>query len=204
MPYAIASLLEAQADTGAWAPAWAPSRRLTLPAVALAISIGMASGETRRGPLASCTSQLPIRVCSPPMPVAITTPSRSRSTGFSSFSPKPASRQASRAATTPSWAERSSRRASTRSSTVVGSTAADAAIWTDRSAAQSASILLMPERPASSPSQVLATSPPSGVVAPSPVTTMGVGLMGRTFRWSGVGLPGVVCRRCRAAGEGGR
>ena len=87
MPYAIASLLEAQADTGAWAPAWAPSRRLTLPAVAFAISIGMASGETRRGPFSLCTSHWPSRVCRPPMPVAMTTPRRSRSTGLSSFSP---------------------------------------------------------------------------------------------------------------------
>ena len=56
IPYAIASLLEAQAETGACAPAWAPSRRLTLAAVALAISIGMASGDTRRAPFSFCTS----------------------------------------------------------------------------------------------------------------------------------------------------
>ena len=90
-PSEIASLLEAHADTGVWAPAWAPSRRLTLPAVALAISIGMASGLTRRAPFSFWMSQLPSRVCRPPMPVAIATPSRSRSTGLSSLSPKPAS-----------------------------------------------------------------------------------------------------------------
>ena len=75
-PSEMASLLDAQADTGVWAPAWAPSRRLTLPAVALAISIGMASGLTRREPFSFWMSQLPSRVCRPPMPVAIATPSR--------------------------------------------------------------------------------------------------------------------------------
>ena len=110
-------------------------------AVALAISIGMANGLTRRAPFSFWMSQLPSSVCRPPMPVAMATPSRSRSTGLSSFSPKPASRQASMAAITASWAERSSRRASTRSRTSAGSTARWAAILTGRSSAQSSSIL---------------------------------------------------------------
>ena len=61
-PSEIDSLLEAQADTGVCAPARAPSRRLTLAAEALAISIGMASGLTRRAPFSFWTSQLPSSV----------------------------------------------------------------------------------------------------------------------------------------------
>src|SRR5215468_9040380 len=67
--------------------------------------------------------------------------------------------------------DRSSRRSRTRSRTSAGSTASCAAIFTGRSAAQSLVRAETPERPASMASQVDATSPPSGVVAPSPVTT---------------------------------
>ncbi len=172
-----ASLLEAHADTVVCTPAWAPSRNPTLAAAALAISIGTVSGDTRRTPFSFWMSHWLSSVCSPPIPVETTTASRSRSTGLSSPKPNPASRHASLAAMSPSWDTRSSRRASTRSSTVLGSTATVPAIWHGSSAAQSASIRLTPERPASRPSQVLATSPPIGVVAPSPVTTMGILLM---------------------------
>ena len=164
-------MLDAQAETVAWAPARAPSRSPTLAAAALAISIGTVSGLTRRAPFSFWTSQLPSRVFRPPMPVATTTASRSRSTGLSSPNPKPASVHASMAAITASCETRSRRRASTRSSTVPGSTAACAAILQGRSSAQASSMRLTPDRPASMPSQVLGTSPPSGVVAPSPVTT---------------------------------
>src|SRR5437773_1086683 len=102
----------------------------------------------------------------PPMPLDTTTPSRSGAT-----SGRPASAQASRAATMASCSHRSSRRACTRSSTVAGSTAAGAAICTGRSGAQSSGSLRAPLRPASSDAQVEATSPPSGEVAPRPVTT---------------------------------
>src|SRR5215471_337671 len=102
----------------------------------------------------------------PPMPLDTTTPSRSGAT-----SGWPASAQASRAATMASCSHRSSRRACTRSSTVAGSTAAGAAICTGRSGAQSSGSLRAPLRPASSDAQVEATSPPSGEVAPRPVTT---------------------------------
>src|ERR1700754_1314036 len=102
------------------------------------------------------------------MPEATATPSRSLSSPESS---RPASAQASRAATTANCAVRSRRRALTRSMTSVGSTAAGAAIWQARFCTQSSVSRLAPERPASSPSQVLDTSPPSGVVAPSPVIT---------------------------------
>ena len=50
------SLPEAQAETGVLAAARAPSIRLTLAAGALGISIGTASGETRRGPFSRSTS----------------------------------------------------------------------------------------------------------------------------------------------------
>ena len=159
-PSEIDSLLEAQADTGVCAPARAPSRRLTLAADALAISIGIASGLTRRAPFSFWTSQLDSSVIIPPMPVATATPSRSRSTGLSSRSPYPASCQASIAATTASCAHRSSRRASTRSKISAGSTAACAAIFTGRSSAQSASILDTPDFPASK------VFPRAGDVAP--------------------------------------
>ena len=86
-PSEMDSLLDAQADTGVCAPARAPSRMLTLAADALAISMGMASGLTRRGPFSFCTSHWLSRVFSPPIPVAMATPNRSRSTGFSSCRP---------------------------------------------------------------------------------------------------------------------
>src|SRR6516165_5058184 len=102
----------------------------------------------------------------PPMPLDTTTPSRSGST-----SGLPASAHASRAATMASCSHRSSRRACTRSSTVAGSTAEGAAICTGRSGAQSSGSLRAPLRPASSDSHVEGTSPPTGEIAPRPVTT---------------------------------
>ena len=59
-----------------------------LAAVALAISIGIASGLTRRAPFSFCISHCASRVCRPPMPVATATPSRSRATGLSSLQPE--------------------------------------------------------------------------------------------------------------------
>ena len=50
MPSAMDSLPEAQADTGVWTPALAPKVRPTAAAGPLGISIGIASGDTRRGP----------------------------------------------------------------------------------------------------------------------------------------------------------
>ena len=48
-PSAIASLPEAQAETGVCTPALAPNSRLTYAAAEFGISIGIASGDTRRG-----------------------------------------------------------------------------------------------------------------------------------------------------------
>src|SRR2546429_2813315 len=101
-----------------------------------------------------------------PMPLETTTPSRSGAT-----SGLRASAHASRAATIANCSHRSRRRACPRSVTVVGSTAAVAAICTGRSGAQSSASLRAPLRPASSDAHVEATSPPTGEVAPRPVTT---------------------------------
>ena len=53
---AMASLPEAQAEVGACTAARAPYLRLTLAAGALGMSIGTASGETRRAPFSSRVS----------------------------------------------------------------------------------------------------------------------------------------------------
>src|SRR3954463_15236723 len=105
------------------------------------------------------------------MPVPKTTAIRS---GATPASAAPDSRQASSAATTATCWLRSRRRARTRSICSAGSVASRATSWAGKSLIQSSVIRLTPDRPASSASQVLATSPPRGVVAPSPVTTMSV------------------------------
>src|SRR3954465_6338292 len=117
----------------------------------------------------------------PPMPVARATPSRSWSrSSWTSARPEPA--QASIVATIANCAVRSSRRALTRSRTSVGSTAATPAIFTRSPSAHSASMCRTPERPSAMPSQVVATSPPAGVVVPRPVTTTRVRLIAARFR----------------------
>ena len=55
-PRAIASLPEAHAETGVLAKARAPTIRLMVAAGALGMSMGTASGETRRGPFSSIVS----------------------------------------------------------------------------------------------------------------------------------------------------
>src|SRR5579884_22118 len=102
------------------------------------------------------------------MPEPTTAPRRSGSTCAPS---RPASFQASRAAISANCAERSSRRRSTGFITSLGSTATRAAMRTGSPSAQSSVSGLTPDRPASSAAQDVATSPPSGVVAPRPVTT---------------------------------
>src|SRR5215467_2137441 len=125
----------------------------------------------------------------PPMPLDTTTPRRSGGT-----SGAPASAHASLAATSANCSHRSSRRACTRSSTVAGSTAASAAIRVGRLAKPSSVSAVVPLRPASIPSQVLATSPPSGVVAPRPVTTTR-GWSARTVISSFAAVPPRTLRR---------
>src|SRR6516164_6545755 len=125
----------------------------------------------------------------PPIPLATTTPRRSGGT-----SGAPASAHASLAATIANCSHRSSRRAWTRSSTRAGSTAAGAAIRAGRLAYPSSASAAAPLRPASIPSQVLGTSPPSGVVAPRPVTTTR-GWSGRTVISSFAAAPSRTGRR---------
>ena len=106
------------------------------------------------------------RVVTPPIPDATTTPKRSLST-----SGEPASFQASRDAIKPNCSERSRRLISTRSICSLGSTATRAAKVTGIVCAQSSVREHTPLLPANMPAHVVATSPPKGVVAPSPVTT---------------------------------
>src|SRR6188768_3866555 len=173
-PSEIASAPVAQALAIEWTPACAPSSRPTQAAGPLGISIGTVCGLTRRGPEASRMSSCASRVCAPPMPLPKLTARRS---GSRPESFRPESAQAWSAAISAIASERSSRRSLIRSSTSEGSTASWAAMRTGSCAAHSWVSALTPERPASMASQVDATSPPSGVVAPSPVTTTSVVLM---------------------------
>ena len=102
----------------------------------------------------------------PPMPLVTATPSR-----YGSTAGDPASAQASRAATSANCSYRSILRACGLPMTATGSTAAGAAILTGRSSTHGSVRRRTPLVPASIADQVDATSPPSGVVAPSPVTT---------------------------------
>src|SRR3954449_5108454 len=108
------------------------------------------------------------------MPEAMATPRRSPST---SASASPESFHAWSAATSASCPERSRRRALTLSSTSVGSTATSAAIRVLSCSAQSCVSGRTPDWPASSAAQVVGTSPPTGEVVPSPVTTTRVALI---------------------------
>src|SRR5664280_2682217 len=165
----MASAPEEQALTGACAPARAPSSRDTAAAGPLTISMGTASGKTRRTPFSFRVSHWSSSVLTPPMPVPMTTPRRSGST-----SGAPASAQASRAAIRPYWPAGSSRRASTLARTSKGDCLMVAAIFTGSwyVSTQSNGIRVTPDSPARTASQVSATLPPTGVVAPRPVTTM--------------------------------
>src|SRR5262245_23804308 len=167
-PSATASAPVAQALATQCVPAFAPSSRPTQAAGPLGMSIGIVCGETRRGPLASRMSSWASRVRAPPMPEPMLTANRSGSRPESASS---ASRHASCAAISATASALSSRRSFTRSSTSPGSTRSWAAIRTGSCSAHGAVREVTPDRPASIASQVDATSPPSGVVAPSPVTT---------------------------------
>ena len=169
-PQAIASAPVAQALAGACTPALAPSSRPD--------PGGRAVGhEHRHGvradpPGAARLQDVVLveqgharrrcRVPTRPPPAA----RRSRSASPARRPPTPRGRRSA-----PVASDRSSRRSLTRSSWSDGSTASWAAMRTGSCAAHSWVSAPTPERPASMASQVDATSPPSGVVAPSPVTT---------------------------------
>ena len=77
---AIASAPDAQAETGAWTPAAAPSSSPTWAAGPLGMSIGIVRTATLRRPSFSSRSSWSSRVVAPPMPVPMTTARRSPST----------------------------------------------------------------------------------------------------------------------------
>ncbi len=180
----MASAPDAQADTGACTPARAPNSIETFAAGELGMSMGTVMGRTRRAPFSRTTSQPSSRVHTPPIPDATTAPRRSPS-----ISGEPASAHASRAATTAYCADGSMRLVSGRDRTSAAGTATVPANRTGISyrSAQSLSSVRIPDLPASAASQVLGTSPPSGVVAPRPVIT----------------TSGTVLMRCVLLGRGG-
>ncbi len=167
-PCATASAPEAHADTGVWTPARAESSRPTTAAGPLGISIGMVCGLTRRGP--GLAVDVPLAEQGERATDAGGDADRRAARG--STSGVPASAHASRAAIERELlgavelarldpvehVSRVDRHATRR--TCTGSSDAHSSVR-ERT----------PERPASSPSQVDATSPPTGVVAPRPVTT---------------------------------
>src|SRR5690606_1726890 len=150
-------------------------------------SMGTVMGSTRRAPRSRRVSQPSKVVQMPPMPEETTAPSRSPST-----SGAPASCQASRAAIIAYCADGSIRLISGRVSTSSGLTLMVAAKVTGMPyfSDQSFSMVRAPDSPASAADQVVGTSPPSGVVAPRPVTTTSreaAAVMGELLRFS------VVC-----------
>src|SRR3954451_19818612 len=153
------------------------------------MSIGTVMGRTRRAPpsgLVRSFSQASRIVWRPPMPEETTEPSRSPST-----SGEPASAQASRAAMIAYCADGSIFFCSGRVRTSPGSTlmlAANSTGIAKRPARSnhSSSKRRAPDSPFNAAAQVLATSPPSGVVAPRPVTTTsGTWLIGAPGQISG-------------------
>src|SRR6476620_579080 len=164
----MASSPEAQADTGVWAPARAPISSETAAEDALGMSMGTARGKTRRGPFSRRLSHWSSSVQTPPIPVPMQAARRSGST-----SGAPASAQASREAMRAYWALGSSRRTSTLVSTSSGWVWIVAANFTGSSyfSTQSKGMVFAPDRPARMASHVSGTLPPTGVVAPRPVTT---------------------------------
>src|SRR6266511_203844 len=132
------------------------------------MSWGTVNAETRLGPLARRTFSLASSELIPPIPVANTTPVSSLST-FPSISE---SCQASRAAPRANWVERSSLRACFAPSAAAGSKSRHSPATLDAIGSGSISVRgPTPERPAVMASQYASTPTPTGVTAPSPVTT---------------------------------
>src|SRR5690606_31899225 len=158
-------------------------------------SMGTVMGSTRRAPRSRRVSQPSKVVQMPPMPEETTAPSRSPST-----SGAPASCQASRAAIIAYCADGSIRLISGRVSTSSGLTLMVAAKVTGMPSFsdQSFSMVRAPDSPASAADHVVGTSPPSGVVAPRPVTTTS-----REAAAVMVELLKVQCVRCAGDRAGG-
>ena len=161
----MASAPDAQAETGVWAPPCRPRSIATWPAAASGISIGTVRGLTRLGPPAVRWLCYSCIVWSPPMPVPRTTATRAGSTPAMVVE---AIFQASRAANSASWAQRSVRRTSSGSRASVAASGTHPAIRTGKSSLQAAVSARMPERPANTSSQVELASQPSGETDPQP------------------------------------
>src|SRR3546814_579623 len=126
-------------------------------------------GDAHRAPSASGTASSRMSLCTPPMPMPMTLANRSGSTDGA-----PASAHASAAAASAACCERSRRFACTGGSRVAGSTAIIPAAAGGTSAASSepcSTSARIPDSPRSSASHVDGASAPSGVTAPTPVTT---------------------------------
>ena len=161
----MASAPDAQAETGVCAPPCRPRSMATWPAAASGISIGTVRGLTRVGPPAVSWLCCSCIVWSPPMPVPSTTATRA---GLMPLVTAEAMAQASRAASTPSWAQRSERRSSKGSRDEREASGTQPAMRTGRSSLQADLRALMPERPAKTPSQVEEALEPRGDMEPQP------------------------------------
>src|SRR5215212_2682750 len=145
-----------------------PSFIAIWPAAAFGISWGTVKGETRLGPLVRITASLASSELIPPMPVANTTPVSSLSTASSI----PLSSQASRAEVRANWVERSSRLASLGPRLAAGSKSRHSAATLDGTGSGSTRVRgPRPDWPAQMASQYALAPTPTGVTAPSPVTT---------------------------------
>ena len=133
--------------------------------------IGTMNGLIRSGPRRALVVNPSTSVPTPPSPVPRMTPVRSASSP-SKRSGRPAWRSASAAATSPNWAYRSVRRISLRSRRLPASKPRTSpAIRDVRRDGSNASMVRIPDRPATRPAQVVGTSLPSAVIMPIPVTT---------------------------------
>src|SRR5919201_830880 len=160
--------LDAQADTCVRLGPLRPNCIETWADAAFAMSMGTRNGDNRLGPRSSMSTTSLMSVSSPPTPVAIAVPTRSGSFTVS----RPASLSACDAAATPRCVKRSVRRASLRSMYCVASKPfTSPAICVSYGAGSKREMRVMPLRPCVSESQLLATSSPSGVTMPMPVTT---------------------------------
>ena len=144
-----------------------PSEIASWPLAESTSTLGMKYGETRSGPRSrrvSACSTIPIR---PPMAEPKTIPTRCGSKPF-----RPASATASFAAPSASTTFRSSRRRSFGPASPVGSNSfTSAATRTGRPSVSKVRIQSMPLSPATAARHVSGAVFPTGVMAPSPVTT---------------------------------
>ncbi len=135
--------------------------------------MGVVRGETPRGPLSRSFRSPPTSTDASPRMAPRLTPTRSGSSPLSRVPPSayPASAHASRAASTANCAARFIRRAAWRGSSPAGSTGTLPATRTGSPSNSSSANSRMPCRPSSSPCHNAPVPTPSGVTAPSPVTT---------------------------------